>query len=201
MNSGSDMFLGTDTAVHTHAHNANSDLSYNSSLFTFDIVSHEILLSKLKQPSNNGCFSYHYLFLTGFILFLVDRSLIYKVDGQMAAVCYINWGAMQGSAFRPTLCIIMKSDDLLPNSTNSVHLKYADSTNFVVPENTDFALVGYCADINHWVDNRIVTEAIHHFLLFSTCRVAVTTSVLMLWVVGVSFSIWLLFDGYILWTA
>ena len=69
----------------------------------FDVVSHDILLAKLKALELPA-FVFNWI-----ISFLTGRSQLCKVGGGMSSVCSIARGIIQGSGIGPTLYIVIRA--------------------------------------------------------------------------------------------
>ena len=109
----------------------------------FDIVKNTIILSKLSAldlPSS---------VLNWIIaIILTDRAQVCKTtDGRFFAMHPIARSIIQGSGIGPTLWIVMASD-LRCISDMNLLFKYADDTNLLVPENTEFSNIQEWANSN-----------------------------------------------------
>ena len=67
----------------------------------------------------------------------------------MSKAIGINLSIVQGSGFGPSLFVIMESD-LHPKSRDNKLMKYADDTDLLVPENTDYTLAEEFEHIKEW---------------------------------------------------
>jgi len=99
----------------------------------FDVVDHAILLGKL-QTLGIEQFAINWI-----VSFLSNRSHICTIDRSYSIPLPINQGIVQGSRLVPFLYLVMESD-LNALSVFNLIFKYADDTNLLVPENTDFSL-------------------------------------------------------------
>ena len=117
----------------------------------FDVVKHNILLSKLSALDIPPCV------LNWIISFLTDRSQVCKTaEGHFSTLHPITRSIIQGSGIGPTLWIIMESD-LQALSTVNLLFKYADDTNLLVPENTDVSLGEEFSHLKDWAqDNGMI---------------------------------------------
>ena len=116
----------------------------------FDVISHSILLTKLKQfnlPSN---------IFNWIVSFLCNRWQVAKVDGRLSCQAAINKGVVQGSGIGPLLYSIMASD-LKTMSTINELFKYADDTTLMSPEHTDVDLATEFSAICAWARSNEMT--------------------------------------------
>jgi hypothetical protein len=110
----------------------------------FDTVNHAILINKLK-----------YLKLPFFvhnwiINFLSGRSQQVKFDGSLSSTCTITRSIIQGSGLGPTLYVVMESDLHPISGWINLLFKFADDTNLLVPQNTDFSAKAEINNIRYW---------------------------------------------------
>jgi len=121
----------------------------------FDVVKHDILLSKLSAinlPSS---------ILNWIVAFLTDRGQMCKTqDGHFSAMHPITRSIIQGSGIGPTLWIVMASD-LRSISEMNLLFKYADDTNLLVPENTDVELADEFCHVREWADRNGMVINLH----------------------------------------
>ena len=90
------------------------------------------------------------------ISFLTDRSQMCKIGNVISLIAAINRSIIQGSGLGPLLYSIMEGD-LHPISIIKLMFKYADDTNFIVPENTDVCLLEEFDHIKEWARKIIIS--------------------------------------------
>jgi len=110
----------------------------------FDTVNHKLLIAKLrslKMPS----YAFRWI-----VSFLSGRSQQVQIAGIISSSRKINRSIIQGSGLGPTLYIVMESD--LQPMSNWINLlfKFADDTNLLVPEITDFSARTEILNIVTW---------------------------------------------------
>ena len=109
----------------------------------FDIVDHTTILRKLSG------LSLPWNIINWLVSFLTHRKIQLKNDLTISHPKPINRGIVQGSGIGPTLYIVHESD-LIPLSAINILIKYADDTNLLVPENTDFSISQEFDNIKAW---------------------------------------------------
>jgi hypothetical protein len=92
----------------------------------FDVISHDILLSKLH------CYGIRGIAHDWFKTYLADRVLYVEIDGHKSSRCQIKCGVPQGSILGPLLYLIYVNDICF--SCNSSILLFADDTTIYVSD-------------------------------------------------------------------
>jgi hypothetical protein len=109
----------------------------------FDTVNHVIIIKKLNlldiPPSIKNWV----------IAFLTRRSQITKISYSFSSMLVINRSIVQGSGVGPYLYLLLESD-LHPLSVQNLIFKYADDTNLLVPQHSDFSMVDEFNHIQDW---------------------------------------------------
>jgi hypothetical protein len=116
----------------------------------FDIVDHAIILRKLSG------LSVPWNIVNWIISFLTDRKIQLKNGSTISHPKRINRSIVQGSGIGPNLYIVHESD-LKPLSAINMLIKYADDTNLLVPENTDFSIFQEFENIKAWAYHNKMT--------------------------------------------
>jgi hypothetical protein len=88
--------------------------------------------------------------LNWIINFLSDRSQQVKFDGILSSSCKITRSIIQGSGLGPTLYIVMESDLHPMSDWINLLFKFADDTNLIVPQITDFSAKVEIGNIKMW---------------------------------------------------
>lgn len=116
----------------------------------FDVISHEILIAKLKLLDIPLCV------LHWVISFLQNRSQSVRYNGKISKDCQINRGIVQGSGLGPVLYTVM-ANDMKTVSCINLLCKYADDTDLLVPEKSDVSLADEFMNIKKWAsDNKMI---------------------------------------------
>ena len=115
----------------------------------FDMVSHEILLYKLRHYGIRG--KAHDWFRS----YLSNRSQFVAIDGERSSTKSITTGVPQGSVLGPLLFILFIND--LPNINSKVQfILYADDANIIITAETEAEIISIleelCRDLVQWVN-------------------------------------------------
>jgi hypothetical protein len=117
-------------------------VDFSKAFYTVDL-NHAIIIKKLNlldiPPSIKNWV----------IAFLTGRSQITKISYSLSSMLGINRSIVQGSGVGPNLSILLESD-LHPLSVKKLIFKYADDTNLLVPQHSDFSIVDEINHIQDW---------------------------------------------------
>ena len=115
----------------------------------FDMVSHDILLDKLKHYGIRG--KAHDWFRS----YLSNRTQYVSIDDKISTTKSIKYGLPQGSIIGPLLFILYIND--LPNINEKVRfILYADDANIIITADTEAEIISIyesmCGDLVKWVN-------------------------------------------------